>query len=107
LLTSYRRKLVGGLLSYSVKEHAIGWRREIWPFQWRIALSWLCGYFIFQIFTPVLFAFQGPVTAGQMGMSLTISSGIGSIAVAWMSTKAPVYGGLIARGEIGELDRIF
>ena len=40
-------------------------------------------------------------------MSLTICSGIGSIAIAWMSTKAPVYGNLIARGEISELDRIF
>ncbi|HEV2620170.1 MAG TPA: hypothetical protein VGU23_09570, partial [Acidobacteriaceae bacterium] len=32
---------------------------------------------------------------------------IGSIAIAWMSTKAPVYGNLIARGEFSELDRIF
>ncbi len=45
----------------------ISWRREVWPFQWKIAVSWLCDYFIFQLFTPVLFAFRGPVEAGQDG----------------------------------------
>ncbi len=107
LFTPRRRRFLGGLLRYHVGEHFVGWRREIWPFQWRIALSWLCGYFIFQLFTPVLFAFQGAVAAGQMGMSLTISSGIGSIAIAWMSTKAAVYGNLVARGEIAQLDKSF
>jgi O-antigen/teichoic acid export membrane protein len=107
LFTSPRRHFLSGLLRFRVQEHFVSWRREIWPFQWRIALSWLCGYFIFQICTPILFAYQGPVTAGQMGMSLTISSGIGSIAIAWMSTKAPVYGNLIARSEFSQLDRVF
>ena len=107
LFTSPRRDLLIGLFRFKVQEHFVSWRREIWPFQWRIALSWLCGYFIFQIFTPVLFAYQGPIVAGQMGMSLTVSSGIGSIAIAWMSTKAPVYGNLIARREFSQLDKIF
>jgi hypothetical protein len=107
LFTPPHRQLLGNLLRYRVGEHFVGWRREIWPFQWRIALSWLCGYFIFQIFTPVLFAFQGPVSAGQMGMSLTVSSGIGSVAVAWMTTKSSPFGNLIARGKIAELDKTF
>ena len=46
--------------------------KEIFPFQWRIALSWMSGYFIFQLFNPVLFAFSGAEAAGHMGMTLTV-----------------------------------
>lgn len=107
LFSAQRRRLLKGLLSYKVTEHFVGWRREIWPFQWRIAISWLCGYFIFQLFNPVLFAYQGPVAAGRMGMSLSIASSIGAVAVAWMNTKASPFGNLVARGEIASLDTLF
>jgi hypothetical protein len=107
LLTAPRRKMIKHLLTYKVQEHFVGWRTEIWPFQWRIAVSWLCGYFIFQLFTPVLFAYQGPVAAGQMGMSLSIAAAIGAVAMAWINTKASPFGTLVARGEIEKLDRLF
>ncbi|MDR3739249.1 MAG: hypothetical protein P4L40_09540 [Terracidiphilus sp.] len=100
-------KLLHGLLFYPVGEHSVGWRTEIWPFQWKIAISWLCGYFIFQLFNPVLFAYQGPVQAGRMGMSLSISTAIGSIAIAWMNTKASPFGAMVARGQFEELDKLF
>lgn len=107
LLTTQRRKLLKDLLFYRVRDHFVGWRREIWPFQWRIAISWMCGWFIFQLFNPVIFAYQGPVAAGRMGMSLSIAGSIGAVAMAWMYTKASPFGNLVARKEIGELDRLF
>src|SRR3954447_15107677 len=42
-----RRKLMLGLLRHPTGEHRIRWGREVWPFQWCIAVSWICGYFIF------------------------------------------------------------
>jgi hypothetical protein len=107
LLLSPRRRLLKNLLFFPVGEHNVDWRHEIWPFQWRIAISWLCGYFLFQLFNPVLFAYQGPIAAGRMGMSLSIASSIGAVAVAWMNTKASPFGNLIARGEIAALDKLF
>jgi len=107
LLSNRHRKLLGNLLRYPVREHFVGWRTEIWPFQWKIAISWMCGYFIFQLFTPVLFAFQGAVAAGRMGMSLNVATGIGSIAMAWMNTKASPFGALVARTEYQQLDYLF
>ena len=68
LLLFSRRSLLVPLLRMSVGGRGISWRREVWPFQWKIAVSWLCDYFIFQLFTPVLFAFRGPVEAGRLGM---------------------------------------
>ena len=107
LLSSNLRRLLHSLLVYPVGHNAVRWRSEIWPFQWKIAISWMCGYFIFQLFTPVLFAYQGPVEAGRMGMSLTISTAIGSVALAWMSTKASPFGAMVARGQFKELDQLF
>jgi hypothetical protein len=107
LLSRRHRGLLESLLFYPVREHFVRWKTEIWPFQWKIAVSWMCGYFIFQIFSPVLFAYQGPVAAGQMGMSLNIATAIGSVALAWMNTKASPFGALVAQSRFAELDRLF
>lgn len=85
----------------------ISYFKEIFPFQWRIALSWISGYFIFQLFNPVLFATEGAVVAGQMGMTLTILSAIQSFSMSWQNTKIPKYSGLIELKEYKELDRLF
>lgn len=85
----------------------IKWKSEIWPMQWKIALSWLSGYFIFQLFTPVLFAYRGAVEAGQMGLSFSIASALMSVAMAWMGTKAPRFGTLIAMKDYVSLDQLF
>ena len=102
-----QRRLLLPLLRHNTFGHIVSWRREIWPFQWRIAISWICGYFIFQLFNPVLFAYRGATEAGRMGMSLSIASALGTVAIAWMNTKASPFGTLIARGEYATLDRLF
>jgi O-antigen/teichoic acid export membrane protein len=85
----------------------INWRDEIWPFQWRIGISWLCGYFIFSIFTPVMFYYHGAKVAGQMGMTWILVVTIESVANAWMNTRLPQFGMLIAQRQFAELDQLF
>jgi hypothetical protein len=102
-----KRQLLEDLLSHSTLGQAISWRSEIWPFQWRIAISWISGYFVYQTFNPFLFALQGPAAAGQMGMSLSFANSLMLIAIAWVSTKGAPFGTLIARKRYGELDRLF
>jgi hypothetical protein len=102
-----RRNLLVSLLRHRPGENHVHWMREVWPFQWRIAVSWLCGYFIYQLFNPVLFAYKGAVAAGQMGMSLSISSALQSVSVSWISTKSAPFGALIARKEYSVLDTVF
>jgi hypothetical protein len=102
-----KRKLLLGLLKYHAGSDRIRWLEEVWPFQWRIAVSWFCGYFIYWLFNPVLFAYRGPVEAGQMGMTLSLVNAIQNIAVSWVSTKSAPFGTLIARKEYGILDRTF
>jgi O-antigen/teichoic acid export membrane protein len=102
-----RRKLLRYLTSFDPGEHKVGWKREIWPFQWRIAVSWLAGYFVFQLFNPVLFAYQGPVAAGRMGMSLTVMSALTTVAFSWMNTKSSPFGALVAQKDYQTLDKLF
>ncbi|HEY1577924.1 MAG TPA: hypothetical protein VGF82_12715 [Terracidiphilus sp.] len=107
LMLYSRRRLLVPLWRMPVAGHGISWKREVWPFQWKIAVSWMCDYFIFQLFTPVLFAFRGPVEAGRMGLSMNIVTQIGAMMLAWMTTKAAPFGNLIAKKERPELDRTF
>lgn len=85
----------------------ISWRHEIWPMQWKIALSWASGYFIFQLFTPVLFHYHGAVVAGQMGITLSASTALIGAAYAWQQAKSPVMGKLVAVRDWRGLDDVF
>ena len=87
----------------NIKEK-ISYIDEIFPLQWKIALSWMSGYFIFQLFNPILFAYSGPVIAGKMGMTLTILSAILGFTLSWTTTKIPSWSMLIAIKDYSTLD---
>ena len=88
-------------------EWQINYRSEIFPFQWKIALSWISGYFIFQLFNPVLFATKGAVVAGQMGITLAILNAILMFTLSWVTTKIPIFSRLIAQKDYKQLDVLF
>lgn len=95
------------LLYSKIDGPKINWRYDMLPMQWRIALSWISGYFIFSFFVPVLFKYQGPLLAGQMGMTWSIISIVGALSASWLSPRAPQFGMLIAQKKYEELDRQF
>ena len=105
LLTRYRKTFIY-IWKTKINEK-VHYRKEIFPYQWKIALSWVSGYFIFQLFNPVLFATEGAVVAGQMGMTLAALNGILSLSFAWITTKVPLFSGLIAQKNYKVLDNIF
>jgi hypothetical protein len=102
-----KRHLLLPLLRRNPGMYPVGWRSEIWPFQWRMAISFFCSYFISSLFNPVLFAYRGAVEAGRMGMSLTIATSLGTVAYAWLYTKASPFGNMVAHRDFAALDRIF
>ena len=85
----------------------VSWWDEVWPMQWKIALSWVSGYFIFQLFNPVLFYYHGPVVAGQMGMTLSASNALMGMGMTWLNSRSPEFGKLIATREWHKLDQLF
>ena len=102
-----RRRFLLGLLHYQTAENTISWRREIFPFQWKIAVSWTCAYFTRQIFTPIVFHYRGPVEAGQIGITISVAGYLSSIALSWMNTKAPTFGLLVAQRKMAQLKGLF
>jgi hypothetical protein len=107
-LSKHRWILFRNLWGERSAAHTVGWWTEIWPLQWRIALSWLGAMYVFQTLAPILlFRFQGSVAAGQMGMSLTISQALAPVGGAWIATKTPAMGTLVARRDFKALDRLF
>jgi len=84
----------------------VSWWREIWQVQWRTALSYLSGYFISQVFTPVLFHFHGPEVAGQFGMTWSLVMGVASVAAMWSTPRGPQFAVMIARKEYEAIDQL-
>jgi hypothetical protein len=83
------------------------WWREVWPFQWRISASYLCGIAIFHILVPTISWFCGAIEAGRFGLSNQALRAVSTIALSVVSAKAQRFGSLIAQGERAELDRVF
>lgn len=85
----------------------VAYMKEIFPYQWKIATSWISGYFVFQLFNPVLFATEGAVVAGQMGMTLQALNAINAFSMSWINTKIPMMSGFIAQKDYVSLDNVF
>lgn len=102
-----RRRLLLNLLKCDISRGAISWRHEVWPFQWKVAVSWFCSYFTLQVFTPILFASRGPLEAGRLGLSLSITGYLPVVMLSWIETKAAPFGRLIKLGRLHELEALF
>lgn len=98
---------IKGLLFAGSLDARIDWRKEIFPMQWRIALSWISGYLSFSLFTPVIFHYHGPVIAGQLGITWGLINIVGAISSAWANPKVPRFGMLIAKKQYRELNNFF
>lgn len=106
IIFSHRR-----LLLLNITQEAsiwrISYRKEIFPYHYKIALSWIGGFLLFQLFNPILFATEGAIVAGQMGITLAALNGISSISMSWITTKVALFSSFIARKEYSSLDIIF
>jgi len=95
------------LLLIKAQGPRLSWLTNILPFQWRIALSWVSGFFAFSLFTPVLFHYHGPVIAGQMGMTWSLYGTLTSVGSAWVSPRVPQFGMMVAQKRYAEMDQLF
>jgi hypothetical protein len=104
ILLARHRGLFSALLRHP-RDGSVDWKREMLPLQWRIGLSWLSGYFIFSLFTPLAFRFEGAVAAGKVGLTLALVNMISAIAMTWSESRQSRFGILIAGRRWQDLDR--
>jgi len=85
----------------------VDWKHEILPLQWRIAVQGVLLWLANQM--PLLLIFKDRPTgeATQLGMTLTILTALQAASLAWIETKRPIFGALIAGRKYDELDHLF
>lgn len=91
----------------ALSTNSVRWRTDILPLQWRVAVSWISGFFIFQIFNPFIFANQGPAAAGRTGLALAGYTAILGLGMSWVNARSPLMSSLIAQRRRAELDDVF
>ena len=82
------------------------WLKETLPLQWRYAISWASGYFIFQFIVPVAMIYSGADVAGKLGLSLVIARAVQSMANSWGMTKIPQFNIFVAQKKRNELNKL-
>ncbi len=63
------------------------WYLNVFPLQCKIALSWISGYFIFNLLQLVAFKKFGSQEAGKLGLALSIFSAISTVGLSWVNVK--------------------
>lgn len=102
-----RRRLLGSIWQAYDGKHFQLWRSEVLPFQWRLGVSWLSGYLVFQLLNPLVFRLSSPSDAGRLGMSLMTVQGILTIGISVMRAKAPALGNYIAKGDRIQVNKVW
>jgi len=98
-------KLIFQIIKVS-KNFTANWKADFLRLIWKYALSWSSGYFIFQIYTPLMFHFHGPVEAGRVGISVALVTAAFSIANVWLYVANPKLNMLASLRDWGAMDKL-
>ena len=94
-------------LAVDPQKEALDWKEEVWPLQWRIAIRSICIYLALHVFALVIFYYHGVAASGRFWLTWTALTAVEAAAYAWVQTRVPLFGSLIARKDYEELDRVF
>lgn len=83
------------------------WKAEILKLIGKYSVSWISGYFIFYIFTPIAFTYKGIVESGQIGLTIAVFTAIFGISNIWMTIIIPKINMLVSKRDYETLDQIF
>ena len=85
----------------------IDWKLEVWPMQWPLAVQGAVNYFVYSLYTPVIFHYHGAVEAGRFGMTWQVFTMLQVLGLAWVQTRVPRFGMLIAKRNFAGLDMLW
>lgn len=90
------------------EDSGLKWFREVFPLQWRVALTSIAYHVATQFFTVILVRYHGEESAGQLGMTMSIVMAIQGMAITFIQTKFSLISNLHGAGDregAGELWR--
>lgn len=95
------------ITQYKGENSDFSWKKQLLPQQSKIAISWLCGFFIFQIVNPVIFKVYGPEVSAIYGFSTTIVNLVLSLGIMYSNLAMPQYCYYLASNKIDEAVELF
>jgi hypothetical protein len=102
-----RGKLVVAALRPGAAIAKINWLSEVFPAQWRLALSSLAEYVSFNTVIPLMYVMHGAVIAGQLGVTWQLAYAVHSTAGMIVATRFPEFSRLAGARSVRKLDGLF
>ena len=92
---------------YESKYFTYPWNQEILPLFRKYVLSFTSGYFLTQIYTPLMHYFHGATYGGKVGISMILVGTMFSFSNIWVYTVTPRINILIEQKAWQALDGVF
>ena len=97
------RALIASLGDWWNARRLVSWGGDIWPLQWRYALSWSSGILINTLYVPVVFNYLGPADGGRFGLSMSILNFIFMTTTMLAGAKSPKLAMLFGQRKFAEM----
>lgn len=91
---------------FRINKSKVGWHSEFLPHQYKIGISWVCGFIMFQSFVLFIFKFQGPIEAGKAGVLMQLYSLVNTFGLAWIINAGPRFGEYWAKNEKNKIQKL-
>lgn len=88
-------------------DETIEWKREVLPLQWRAAIQGPLLWMATMLPGLMIFRRFGEGESGRLAMTWTILTAAQAASLAWVETRRPLFGTLIAQRRFDELDHQF
>lgn len=85
--------------SLSLNASHFSWVRDVLPLQWRMSLITAAFHFATQFLTVIVVWFHTDVAAAPLGMTLSITTAVQMMSLAWVQTKYPLIAQLHGAGQ--------
>ncbi len=95
------------LQAFKEKTADFHWKTEVWPLQWRVGGTWIAGYAMVFMHVPVLFHIKGPVSAGRMGITMTVANMLSLLALSWVTARIPAMSRAVSLKDWKGLDQTY
>lgn len=99
-------KIVKQMWSES-KAFSYPWKKEILPLFKKYIISFASGYFLFQVYTPLMHLFHGAEYSGKVGITMSLVTAAFSFGNIFVYTITPQINILIEKKSWEALDRLF
>lgn len=80
------------------------WSKDFLGLLWKYALSWISGYLVFQIYTPLAFLYYDPVSAGKVGITMSLCQACYVLASVWLTVSVPKLNMSAAKKDWNRMD---